>query len=96
MTDNDLLESLKRGDSDAFAQLVSQYQHKVTNICYRFFLNKEDAQDVAQEVFLAVYKSLGTFRQEAKLSTWIYRIAVTRSLNFLPLPQNLWLEGAKK
>ncbi|MDX2496135.1 MAG: sigma-70 family RNA polymerase sigma factor [Desulfuromusa sp.] len=83
MTDNDLLESLQRGDSDAFTHLVDQYQHKVTNICYRFLHNKEDAQDVTQEVFLAIYKSFGTFRQEAKLSTWIYRIAVTRSLNFL-------------
>lgn len=83
MKDNDFLQRLQRGDSDAFTQLVDQYQHKVTNICYRFLHNKEDAQDVAQEVFLAVYKSLGSFRQEAKLSTWIYRIAVTRSLNFL-------------
>jgi RNA polymerase sigma-70 factor (ECF subfamily) len=55
----------------------------VTNICYRFVCNREDAQDVTQEVFFEVYKSIGKFRQEAKLSTWIYQIAVTRSLNFL-------------
>lgn len=83
MKEKDILKSLQRGDSDAFTQLVDQYQHKVTNICYRFLHNKEDAQDVTQEVFLAVYKALGTFREEAKLSTWIYRIAVTRSLNYL-------------
>ena len=83
MEDNDLLHSLQRGDADAFTQLVTQHQHKVTNICYRFLCNREDAQDVTQEVFFEVYKSIGQFRQEAKLSTWIYQIAVTRSLNFL-------------
>jgi RNA polymerase sigma-70 factor (ECF subfamily) len=83
MEDSDLLDGLQRGDPDAFTQLVNQHQHRVINICYRFLCNREDAQDVMQEVFFEAYKSIGKFRQEAKLSTWIYQIAVTRSLNFL-------------
>lgn len=83
MTENELLTQIKAGDSDAFRRLVELHQHKVVNICYRFLCNREDAQDVTQEVFFEVYKSIGSFRQEAKLSTWVYRIAVTRSLNFL-------------
>ena len=55
----------------------------VLNTCYRFVLNREDAEDIAQEVFLEAYRSLDSFRQESKLSTWLYRIAVTKSLDHL-------------
>lgn len=55
----------------------------VLNTCYRFVLNKEDAEDIAQEVFLEAHRSLESFRQESKLSTWLYRIAVTKSLDHL-------------
>jgi len=79
--DLDLLKRLKNGDQAAISELVSMYANKVINICYRFLLNKEDAEDVSQEVFIEVFLSIGTFRGEAKLSTWIYRIAVTKSLD---------------
>jgi RNA polymerase sigma-70 factor (ECF subfamily) len=62
---------------------VEQHQYKVMNTCYGFVHNEEDAEDLAQEVFLEVYNSIGTFREESKLSTWIYRICVTKSLDFL-------------
>jgi len=83
MTTNetDLLIRLKSGDKLAFAELVAVYQKKVINICYRFLLNKEDAEDVSQEVFIEAYHSISDFRGNAKLSTWIYRIAVTKSLD---------------
>ena len=55
----------------------------VLNTCYRFVLNREDAEDIAQEVFLEAYRSLDSFRQESKFSTWLYRIAVTKSLDHL-------------
>lgn len=55
----------------------------VVNTCYRFVFNREDAEDLAQEVFIEVYRSLDKFREESKLSTWIYRIAVTKSLDHL-------------
>jgi len=55
----------------------------VVNTCYRFVFNHEDAEDLAQEVFIEVHRSLDRFREESKLSTWIYRIAVTKSLDHL-------------
>lgn len=66
-----------------FRQLVSEHQEMVVNTCYRFVFNREDAEDIAQEVFVEVFRSLENFREESKLSTWIYRIAVTKSLDHL-------------
>jgi RNA polymerase sigma-70 factor (ECF subfamily) len=59
------------------------YQHKVLSTCYRFLLSQEDAEDTAQEVFIEVFKSIKNYRQEANLGTWIYRIAITKSLDEL-------------
>lgn len=66
-----------------FRKIVETHQDRVLNTCYRFLKSREDAQDVAQEVFIQVYKSLDEFRGDAQLSTWIYRIAVTKSLDFI-------------
>ncbi|WP_235670335.1 MULTISPECIES: RNA polymerase sigma factor [Prosthecochloris] len=55
----------------------------VINTCYRFVLNREDAEDIAQEVFIEAYRSLQKFRGDSKISTWLYRIAVTKSLDHL-------------
>lgn len=78
-----LLQQIICGDSNAFKQLVERYQYKVINTCYGFVHQKEDAEDVAQEVFIEVYRSIANFREESQLSTWIYRIAITKSLDFL-------------
>lgn len=66
-----------------FKSLVESHQEKVRNTCFRFLKNREDADDVAQEVFIQVYESLGHFRDDSELSTWIYRIAVNKSLDFI-------------
>ncbi|NTU68687.1 MAG: RNA polymerase sigma factor [Chlorobiaceae bacterium] len=66
-----------------FSGLVAEHQDMVVNTCYRFVFNREDAEDLAQEVFIEVHRSLDRFREESKLSTWIYRIAVTKSLDHL-------------
>ena len=66
-----------------FRTIVENHQEKVRNTCFRFLKNQEDADDLAQEVFIQVYKSLSRFREDAELSTWIYRIAVNKSLDFL-------------
>lgn len=81
MNEADLLHQLKRGDEAAFAQLIAVYQKKVLNICFRFFLNREDAEDISQEVFIEAFHSIKYFKEEAKLSTWLYRIAVSKSLD---------------
>ena len=81
MNDAEFLYQLQSGNKDAFAELVKTHRKTVINICYRFLLNKEDAEDVAQEVFVEVHRSIKHFRGDAKLSTWIYRIATSRSLD---------------
>lgn len=81
MEEDELLLKLKSGDKSAFNDLVNEYSAIVLNTCYRFLLDREDAEDVSQEVFLEVYQSIRSFRGDSKLSTWIYRIAVTKSLD---------------
>lgn len=76
-----LLEKLKTGDKSAFNELVLLYGKRIINTCYKFLLNKADAEDIAQEVFIEVFQSVQSFRGNSKLSTWIYRIAVTKSLD---------------
>jgi len=83
MDENALVSRLKAGDLDAFRGLVDQYQNRVINTCFGFLKNKQDAEDTAQEVFIEVYRSIADFREDAKLSTWIYRIAVTKSLDLI-------------
>ncbi len=75
------LKDLKSGSEKAFKSLVEQHQDRVINICFRFLNSREDAEDIAQDVFVEVYQSINRFRGEAKLSTWIYRIAVSKSLD---------------
>jgi RNA polymerase sigma-70 factor, ECF subfamily len=76
-----IIEKLQAGDAATFARLVEQHQNTVLNACFRFLYNREDAEDVTQEVFIEVVRSIASFRGEAQLSTWIYRIAVTKSLD---------------
>ncbi|MBI3233350.1 MAG: sigma-70 family RNA polymerase sigma factor [Bacteroidetes bacterium] len=81
MEETNLLQRLKAGDKTAFTELVELYSSRVINTCYKFVLDREDAEDISQEVFIEVYQSIKSFRGDAKLSTWIYRIAVTKSLD---------------
>lgn len=66
-----------------FEMLVEKYQHKVFHTCMVMLKNREDAEDIAQEVFIEVYRSLDKFRGDASLSTWIYRIAVNRCMDLM-------------
>ncbi|RMG38762.1 MAG: RNA polymerase sigma factor, partial [Methanobacteriota archaeon] len=66
-----------------FRSIVEAHQEKVRNTVYRFVKNPQDADDLAQEVFIQVYESMHHFRREAELSTWIYRIAVNKAIDFL-------------
>lgn len=78
-----LVEELRKGSPQAFQALVELHSHDVIATCYSFVNSKEDAEDVAQEVFLEVYKSIRQFRKDANLNTWIYRICVNKSLYFV-------------
>lgn len=81
MEDSDLIRRLQAGERTAFDELVRAYQTLVISTCYSFLTDRADAEDVAQEVFMEVFRSIHRFRGDAKLSTWLYRIAVNKSLN---------------
>lgn len=83
MEDQHLIKGVKAGEPGVYKQLVELYQARVINTCYSFLHNREDAEEVAQDVFVEVHRSISDFREQAKLSTWIYRIAVTRSLDLI-------------
>ncbi len=74
------IQALKEGSEKAFRQLVESFKDRVFNTCLGFMVSKEEAEDVAQEVFVEVFSSIRSFREESQLSTWVYRIAVTKSL----------------
>lgn len=75
-----LIAGLKQGDPDAFRHLVETYQRRVYNTVLAIVRQPEEAEDVAQEVFVQVFESIGRFGGEAKLTAWIYRIATTKAL----------------
>jgi RNA polymerase sigma-70 factor (ECF subfamily) len=76
-----LVERLRQGEDAAFEELLSQYQDAVYNLVFRLLNHSADAQDVAQEVFLKVFRNLGRFEGKSTLKTWIYRIAINESYN---------------
>lgn len=82
-TDKELTHRLKTKAPGAFKELVQNYQDRVFATCYRFTLDRQDIEDIAQEVFIEIYRSINAFKGQSKLSTWIYRIAVTKSLDFI-------------
>jgi RNA polymerase sigma-70 factor (ECF subfamily) len=79
MSVEDRIAELKAGDSGAFRQLVEEFKDRVYNTVLGVLQNKEEAQDVTQEVFTEVYQSIARFKGDAKLSTWIYRIALSKA-----------------
>lgn len=79
-TDRDLVEKARAGQLKAFEKLMNRYEKKVYNIGYRITGTREDAEEVLQETFLSVYKSLGKFKGKSSFSTWLYRIAVNAAL----------------
>ncbi len=77
------IKELKKGSQAYFKLLVETFKNRIINVCYGFVHNRDDAEDITQEVFIEVYESVKYFNEESSLSTWIYRIAVNKSLDFL-------------
>jgi RNA polymerase sigma factor (sigma-70 family) len=80
MSEQELLIQLQKGNETAFKTLVETHQKRVFNTILAIVQNLEEAEDIAQEVFIEVYQSVGKFRGESKISTWLYRIATTKAL----------------
>jgi RNA polymerase sigma-70 factor (ECF subfamily) len=82
-TDIALLSRLKAGDETALDDLLDEYSSKVFQLAFRYLHNKEDAEEVAQDVLYKVYRKIGTFREDAALSSWIYRITFNTAMSRL-------------
>ncbi len=77
------IQSLKSGDSLAYEKLVKLYQNKVYNTCYSFLKQSDLAEDQTQEVFILIFNSIAQFEEKSSLKTWIYRITVSKCLDYL-------------
>jgi RNA polymerase sigma factor (sigma-70 family) len=81
--DTEIISRVLRGEKALFAELVKKYQNFVFTIAGRYASNREDAEEIAQDVFIKAYKSLADFRGDAKFSTWLYTITSTTCISFL-------------
>src|SRR5262249_3788575 len=76
-----LVDRYLTGDMTAFDELMVRYERQIYRVCYRFVDNREDAMDLAQEVFVKAFEHLPSFRRESSLKTWLYRIAMNHCIN---------------
>src|SRR6516225_7626985 len=83
VTDAAVVAQVLAGDRDAFRVLVERHSRSIFRVVYRMTGNQQDAEELVQEVLLRAYKSLGRFEMRSNFSTWLYRIAINRTLDFL-------------
>ena len=79
----DIIERAKKGDESAFQQIVDKYKTQVASIAYKMVGDYEDAKDISQIVFVKTYQNLVSFDTTKKLSTWLYRITINASIDFI-------------
>lgn len=82
-SDNEIINRVLRGETSLYASLVKRYQNFVFTIALRYTPHREDAEEIAQDVFVKAYRSLADFRGESKFSTWLYTIVTTTCITFL-------------
>jgi RNA polymerase sigma factor (sigma-70 family) len=83
LEETEFIQELKLKSKKAYSQLLDDFKQKVFGTCISFVPNKEDAEDIAQDVFVEVFKSINKFKGDSKLSTWIYRITTNKCLEFI-------------
>lgn len=83
LNDNEIISKVLSGDSSAYAELVNRYQNYVFTLTLRMVKSREDAEEVAQDVFIKAYKYLADFRGASKFTTWLYTIVNNTSISFL-------------
>ncbi len=79
-TDLELIERVRNGDTNAFKELVTKHKRNVYYLAFDITRNREDAEDVTQDVFIKAFRSIKNFRGDAKFSSWLYRITVNTCL----------------
>lgn len=92
--DGELVQRSQNGDEEAFSQLVERYRSRVASIAYQVLGNYEDARDVAQEVFIKLYRGIGTFDPQKKFFTWLYRLTVNAAIDYLRVKKRRAMEGS--
>lgn len=83
LNENALLQGLLNGEEAAYKQLIIDYRGMVQSLIYRMIGDEEDALDLSQEVFVQVWESIGGFKAQSSIKTWVYTIAVRKALNYL-------------
>ena len=83
MNESELIQAARGGDEAAFEQLVRLHEKKIYNLCLRMCGSSEDAAEAAQDTFLALWRGLEGFREDAALSTWLYRLASNSCIDLL-------------
>ena len=83
LTDREIIEQIRLGNTGMFSILVDRYKHFIFTSAVRFLKIREDAEEVAQDVFLSAYRALDSFRGDSKVSTWLYRITYNKCLDHL-------------
>jgi RNA polymerase sigma-70 factor (ECF subfamily) len=82
LTDEELISAILEGNPHLFSEIVDRYKEKIYHMAYRFTNGHRDCQDLSQEIFLLIYRSLPSFRSQSSLSTWIYRLSINRCLDW--------------
>jgi RNA polymerase sigma-70 factor (ECF subfamily) len=83
LTDSQIIEKVKAGETELFSELVQKYQNKIFAYVYKIVNHKEEAEDIVQETFIKVYKNLNSFDADRKFSSWLYRISHNETINYL-------------
>jgi len=83
LTDIELIQQVLAGNQSAYADLVKRHQRFVFSLAMRFSKSREDAEEIAQDCFIKAYRSLASFQQQSKFSTWLYSIVYTTAMTFL-------------
>jgi RNA polymerase sigma-70 factor (ECF subfamily) len=94
MEDVELIDSVLSGNEKDFERLIKMYESNVFRVVIGLLHNKEDAEEVTQDIFIKIYRSISSFNKKAAFTTWLYRIAINTSLNFLRKKRSrlLWSE----
>lgn len=90
--DIELIQRYFGGDTAAFDEIMIRYERQIYRVCYRFVENRDDALDLAQDVFVKAFEHLPTFRRESTLKTWLYRIAINHCLNHVKKHSQQFIE----
>lgn len=95
LSDYEIVQGCLKGNNELFAELITRYKKMIYNIIYHYMYDKEEANDISQEVFIRIYKALGSYNPEYKFSTWSLRIATNlcldtlrkKKINYIPIEE---------